>query len=468
MKKYFNDIVYTFLANIITLLTTASITFILPKIMGVIDYGYVQLYLFYANYTGFLHLGWADGIYLKYGGKYYENIDKKVFSGQFWLYSLVEFSFAFVILISGFSNGFTEEKTIVFIFTGIAVAVYLPRTLLQYVLQSTSRIKEYSAIIIIDRLIYFFIILFIIFKKLLDLYMILSADILAKTISLIMALFYCKDIIFTSTDKLYNVIKEAKDNIHIGIKLMFSNIASMLIIGIIRLAIENKWDIGTFGKISLTMSISSMLMTLINAVAMIMFPALRRSKEEQLLDIYMRIRPFVVIPMLGMLLFYYPMKTFLSFWLPEYADSLQYMAILFPMCLFECKMSLLISTYMKTLRKEKWLMQVNIITLFISFVLTILNVYVLQSLALTVFSVVILLGFRSVIAELLLSRFFNISLYKINIEEVGLSIIFIFSSWFIRDYRGMLIYLSFYILYLFNHKKTLKFMVTEIRQQVRI
>ena len=298
--------------------------------------------------------------------------------------------------------------------------------------------------------------------------MILSADILAKTISLIMALFYCKDIIFTSTDKLYNVIKEAKDNIHIGIKLMFSNIASMLIIGIIRLAIENKWDIGTFGKISLTMSISSMLMTLINAVAMIMFPALRRSKEEQLLDIYMRIRPFVVIPMLGMLLFYYPMKTFLSFWLPEYADSLQYMAILFPMCLFECKMSLLISTYMKTLRKEKWLMQVNIITLFISFVLTILNVYVLQSLALTVFSVVILLGFRSVIAELLLSRFFNISLYKINIEEVGLSIIFIFSSWFIRDYRGMLIYLSFYILYLFNHKKTLKFMVTEIRQQVRI
>ncbi len=40
-------------------------------------------------------------------------------------------------------------------------------------------------------------------------------------------------------------------------------------------------------------------------------------------------------------------------WLPEYADSLQYMGILFPIVIYEGRMSLLINTYLKTIRKEK-------------------------------------------------------------------------------------------------------------------
>ena len=68
MNKYVSAIAYTFFANIINAVVMAFATFFLPNKMGVAEYGYIQLYLFYTNYTGFLHLGWADGIYLKYGG----------------------------------------------------------------------------------------------------------------------------------------------------------------------------------------------------------------------------------------------------------------------------------------------------------------------------------------------------------------------------------------------------------------
>lgn len=66
------------------------------------------------------------------------------------------------------------------------------------------------------------------------------------------------------------------ENISVGIKLMFANIASMLIIGIVRFGIERAWDVATLGKVSLTLSILNMII-FINAVGIIMFPTLRRT-----------------------------------------------------------------------------------------------------------------------------------------------------------------------------------------------
>lgn len=459
MKKYFNIIAFTFLVNMITMLVTTFVTFVLPKKIGVAEYGYVQLYLFYANYTGFLHFGWADGVYLKYGGTYYDQIDKSVFSGQFWLYFVAELLIGCMVCIAGTVIGFSWEKQVVFSFTGILICVYLPRTLLQYILQATNRIRAYAIILVADRLIYLAMICFSISSSLSGFQNILLADIAAKTGSFLIALYYCRRVVFAIPDSMIRVIKEARDNISIGMKLMFANVASMLIIGIIRLAIEDKWDIETFGKISLTMSVSSLFMILINAVAMVMFPVLRRSDPDKLSDIYMNIRMMLIFPMLGMLVFYYPVENILSGWLPQYADSLQYMAILFPMCLFECKMSLLVSTYMKTLRKEKWLMQVNFVTLAISVFLTFFNVYVLQSLDFTILSVVVLLGFRSVAAELLLSRELHRSMYQINLEEIALSCVFMAANWFVQGYKGVLIYLTCYLFYLIGHRKDIRFWI---------
>ena len=50
---------------------------------------------------------------------------------------------------------------------------------------------------------------------------------------------------------------------------------------------------------------------------------------------------------------YYPLQEILLLWIPKYADSLIYMAILFPICIFESKMALLISTYLKSVKKRK-------------------------------------------------------------------------------------------------------------------
>lgn len=138
----------------------------------------------------------------------------------------------------------------------------------------------------------------------------------------------------------------------------------------------------------------------------------------------------------------------LSAWLPQYADSLTYMALLFPMCLYEGKMLLLVNTYLKTLRKEKWMLIINLITVGMSLALTCLSVFVLNSLNLTILCIILLLAFRCIVAEVYLAKFLNIEVKKDIILELGITTIFIVISWYLSVISALFIYLTVYVIYL--------------------
>lgn len=448
-----NKIAYTLSSNIISFLISALITFVIPKMLGSESYGYFQLYLFYASYTGFLHFGWADGVFLRHGGEYYDKLDKKIFSGQFWLYTATEIIFGLLICLVGVTVVSDQDKSIVIALTGISVFLILPRTLLNYILQCTNRIKEYAIVTILEKVVYAAMVIIVVIIGTGSYIPMILADLLGKVCSLLYSVYQCRDILTTKPAKLRSAIQEAFANISVGIKLMFANIASMLIIGFVRLSIENQWDVTTFGKVSLTMAVSNLLMVFIRAVAMVMFPMLRRTSSDKLSSIYNTMRTGLMIPLLGMLVFYYPAKIVLSAWLPQYADSLIYMALLFPMCVFESKMSMLIETYMKTLRKEKWLLLVNVVTVSLSVIITLITTYWLHNLDLAVASIVFLLAFRCVFAELLLSTVLDVDVKTDIALELALTIIFIGASWFIGGITGLLIYAVAYIAYLVAKRK---------------
>lgn len=65
LAKFTHDFSYSFLLNIVNLLIKTSFVFILPKLIGVEDFGYWQLYFLYTFFIAFGHLGLVDGIYLK-------------------------------------------------------------------------------------------------------------------------------------------------------------------------------------------------------------------------------------------------------------------------------------------------------------------------------------------------------------------------------------------------------------------
>ena len=391
LRNILENITYTFTANILTMLISIIMTLILPKFLGVTDYSYYQLYIFFISYVGFFHFGWIDGIYLKIGGMEYNDLEKSNYVTQFWMLNVLEIIIAAIISIFALFIIKNIDKSFVLISTSVCGVITILRTYLLFILQSTNRIKEYAKYTRVDRFIYFALVIVFLFLGFKNYKIILYIDVFSKLVALVLCANKMKDIVFGKLNISKNTLLEIFENISIGIKLMLANIASTLIIGVVRFGIQKNWDIETFGKISLTLNISNLLMTFINSVAVIMFPLLRREEESNLPKIYVILRNTLMIFLYMMLIFYYPLKLILSTWLPQYADSLRYMALLFPICIYESKMSMLINTYLKSFRKEKSMLIINTISLILSLILTILSVFILNNLTLAILSIVFLL-----------------------------------------------------------------------------
>lgn len=455
--SFLKNLSVAFVANLISLLGSTIITIFLPKFIGVTQYAYYQLYIFYTSYIGFLGLGWLDGIYLRYGGKFYDKIDKKLFSAQFRSFSLFEAILSLVIFTITLINFSTFSTEFVYACCCLCIIIHLPRAILHNLLQTTGRVKEYAQSLIIEKIIHITItILGLILGKGNFEWFIIS-ELLGRLTATMYIFYICKDIITTKPYQIKKIFPEIKTNISCGIALMISNVASMLIVGVMRQAIVMTWSIETFGKISLTLAISNLLLIFINSIAMVLFPALKRINKNELEKLYVKIRSLLMVVVFSTLLFYLPVKKMFSIWLPNYTDSFKYMAILFPMIVFESKISLLINTYMKALRLEKKLLFINLISVVISIILAYISCYILHSLSHVIISIIIVLMLRCIIAEVILKNYINIKVLKNIMYEIILTTVFIIGSWYFQNLYGVLIYFIAYLVFIgFNIKYIIK------------
>lgn len=451
--NFIKNFSYTLGSNLISFIISTLVTLIVPKLIGVEEYGYWQLYIFYSTYIGILQFGWNDGIYLRYGGKKYAELDKKLFFSQFFMMFILQVLFSLVFyLISVFLVSDFKLKYILRMLAISSIIVNL-RSMLIFILQATNRIKEYARSTIIDKILYCFLIILFLILGVRQYYLLIMADLIGKLISLIYTMSCCRDIVYCKLSNIHLNLTEVLENVRVGSKLMFANATNSLIIGVVRFGIERSWDITTFGKVSLTLSISNLMMLFINSVGIIIFPVLRRTDSKKLSFIYTTIRDFLMIILLGILLLYYPIKVVLSAWLPQYADSLMYMSLIFPMSLYEGKMVLLINTYLKTLREERAMLRVNILSLILSLIITLITSIFAKNLTLAILSIVVVLAFRCIIAEIYLSRILNIKIYKDIVLESIMSVIFIYAGWYINSWASVLVYIIAYLIYLLAKKE---------------
>ncbi len=461
--SFIKNMSYTITSNLISLIVSTLVVLIIPKVIGVEEYGYWQLYIFYSSYVGFLHFGWNDGIYLRIGGDEYKNLDKRLFYSQFIELLITQILIA--ILIWVVSVTYVVDISQGFILQMVAIAMILSnsRIMLLFILQATNRIQDYARVTMFDRIIYVLLIVLFLALGLRHFKIMILADLLGKFLSLVFSMIYCKDIVFHKMSDFYLTINEVITNINIGIKLMFANIASMLIIGIVRFGIEQTWDVATFGKVSLTLSISHMMMIFINAVGIIMFPILRRTNQEKLANIYSTMRDFLMVILLGFLIIYYPLKTVMAAWLPQYSESLLYMSLIFPMFIYEGKMALLINTYLKALRSEKVILRININSMLLSLVMTYITTQIFVSLNMAVLNIIILLAVRSALAESYVAKELEIKVKKDIILELLMTLVFVLTGWFVNSWMTMLVYGISYFIYIMIKRRDINGTIHNIK-----
>lgn len=463
LKRFLKNVSYTFTSNGISFVVNALVVLIIPKLIGISEYGYFQLYLLLATYTLYFHFGWCDGIYLRYVGKDYNELDKKLFSSQFQgiciLASILVSNFLFAIFV------FIHDTNKRWIYCCIAIAVFvvIPKTYTSVLMQATNRMREYSQIIIIEKVVYTLLLIVMLICKVRDFKILILADILGKISALGLGIYFCIDIIITRFKWTYKYIKEALINSKVGMFLLISNVASIFITGVVQFFIENKWNIETFSKVSLTFNMSKMLLVVITAMSIVMVPILKHLDNKKLAVLYKKIRAVLMIVLSGMLLFYYPFKLIMMLWLPQYKESLMYMALLFPMCLFESKTSLLINTYLKAMRKEKILCVVNVLTVVLSVIVSYSIVFLIGNLNLAILCIPYLLTFRCVALEYYIEKKLGIQLMKDAMIEIGITTCFILFSWYLDSWIGVMAYFCIYIVYVIYNIDNLKWMIHIIK-----
>ena len=466
IPRVIKNISFSMLSSIISMIISAIVVLVVPKQMSTAGYGYYQLYILYTGYAGFFQFGLIDGIYIRYGGAYYEQLDhRKLFSQNciLWGYQLI-----LLLLICSVSFSFASgERLFVFVFSAVEMVLANTRGLLTYVLQATNRIKEGAISSTLGRVVFFLAVLGICFSGNVDFKLIIIADIAGRIVALLYSSIKCKEVVFRKiTDFKYDAF-ETKENIRVGFTLMISSIASLLIMGIVRMGMENKWGIETFARVSLTVSVSNLMVQFISAAALVFFPMLRRIGGSFIERIYISVKRTFMPLLYVSLLLYYPISRLLIIWLPKYETGLQYMAMLFPICIYEGRMSLLNYTYLKTVSDIKTIFKANVAAMLVSLLLTVVSVYIIGSIPLTMFSVLIAIMIRCYITDYMISQKIKIPFFPEFAVEMTLMLGFILSAWFVKSILSTMIYLALLLAYFYMTKGKLKQGLSDIKCIIR-
>lgn len=450
--KFLNNLFFAFTAQGVSLTVSFLMSLIVPKLLGVTEFGYWQLFIFYSSYVGFFLFGINDGIYLRAGGKKYNELNFSLLGSQFWISMVAQTLIALGVALYAIFFINNNSRVIVLISVALYLLLFNASGYIGYIFQSVNLTKLYSISLIIEKVFFIVSIIFLLLIKKTHFEIFVVFYLCGKFLCLAYSLYIGNKIVFTHLIISKKVFYEIWENISVGSKLMAANIAGTLVLGIGQFFIDHKWGINTFGKISFSLSLTNFFLVFLAQFSMVLFPALRQTNSENLKDYYRNIRDsfgivFSVIP-----LFYFPIKYILDLWLPQYSVSIHYMIFLLPLCIFEGKMQILCNTYLKVLRKEKTLLIVNIVALLLSIILIMLSTYAIKNVITVVISMVIAVVFRSVIAEYYLSKLLRISTFNHLIQELLLSVIFIITAWLAPATIAFSVYLTSYILYIILNK----------------
>lgn len=444
------------IAQVITLLTSFITALVVPKILGVTEYGYWQLFVFYSNYIGFFYFGLNDGVYLIHGGEARDRIDKKGIASQFQLMTIAHLIFALAIIVVTMMSEPNPDREFVICATAVYLLINCGYGYLGYVFQAMNETKLYSFATVINGITFLVPILALLVFRFdsFRLYIILSV------ISRILATAYCiwkgKDLAFVKPFKPKKTIALALRSMKVGICLMLANIASMLILGVSRFVIDIVWGIDQFGQLSFSLSIANFFIIFFSQLAMVLFPALRQANAEDVRSIFMGSRSALGLFLPAAYLLYPFIIALVLAWLPQYAEGLSFLALMLPVCVFDGKMRIVGTTYLNVLRKERTLLLINVVTVALSSAGVLYGAYVMSSMYAVVIAPVIAIAIRCVIAEIIVARHLDTKASLISVGELSVSAVFVVSTLALPMIPAALVTAAAYLIYLIAFRKEVR------------
>lgn len=269
-----NSILRIFSANFLSMISGIIIGFVVPAILSVESYSFVKTYAFYISYIGFLHFGFVDGMYIKYGGKSSNEIDKAELKGEHKVFLLMQAIVTAIFLIFAFVN-----NDVIMFLIALSIIPVNTYSFHQLYYQATGQFKDYVKVSYVYTLMYLLLNIFLalIFRSENKIFYCLTTLVANG-----MAFLFLEYRFYKSTRGIkakYDL--KALKNIKVGFFILLGNLSVMMFYAIDRWFIKLFFDVDSFAYYSFAISMLNIINLLVSAVSVTFYNYLSKGEKEE-------------------------------------------------------------------------------------------------------------------------------------------------------------------------------------------
>lgn len=309
-------------SNIVVLFTSFINTLIIPKILTIDGYAEYQMFMLYISYVGLMTLGFHSGLFVKYGGKKREEIEKSQFKSEMHIVLVSQVIISCIIIaIAFFINNELLFLAALCILTSNFVSVY------KYLYQAWDEFSKFSIISIFQSVGFSGIVLFVgILLKKIPALSVIYVYIVINAICFVIVFFeYVKQVRGIRAKK---CISNANLEIFsVGLLLMLGGAANVIFNSIDKYYIKFLFTNYEFSMYCFAITLLNVMNVFISAIAQPMYLQLanhiddyeERSKYKEMLLCFGALSGCA----------YYAVAVIVKYFIPEYLDSLSVVSILF-------------------------------------------------------------------------------------------------------------------------------------------
>lgn len=344
-RKLKRGIVAVFIANMINVAFSLATNFLLPKFLSVDSYAAIKTFQLYVSYVGLLHLGYVDGMYLKYGGRDIGIHVDKDFSLNLSTMRVLQIVLTVLLTVVGILT----RDWIIILFT-ISVMPQNLSNYFKFLYQATGDFKRYGRIMNVSAISTFAINMILLFLLKTDSYL----TYLVLYVLLYYTIWFVLEIQFrrshTIEKSAYFSWSELMGNIKDGFLLMLGNLGSMMLTSMDRWFVKFLMNTVAFAKYSFAVSVENFLNLAITPITTTLYNFFcREAKVEKHREILQYVFIFAtVLPAAA-----FPVKFILEHFLTEYLDASKVVFLLFAAQMFNIIIRSVFVNLYKVQRKQK-------------------------------------------------------------------------------------------------------------------
>lgn len=349
-KDYFNVIIVS-ASGLFTLIVSTLLGFVLPKLVSIDDYAYYQVYALYTSFAGFLHLGFVNGVYLRYGAFDYEKLPQEKFRKYFRILLLTQVIISIIIAIAT-QILITGNKRYVFLFVAVNITLLNLNSYFSYINQFTKRFLMDSIFSIIQSLIQILLMIWVCMTEYKSYIYILLFLSISNIIRLLCSLSINRKICFGKTNKI-KIFDDIQKIIKAGFFIMISEWMGIVITSIDKLFVDTFFDVKLFSFYAFAISVVTAIYSVINISCTVVFPYLVRADKNKYSLYYNQLSNLFIILAGIVMCGYLPLDYMIRMLLPQYIHSLKYIFILFPTIIFKALFSMVSGNMYKAMQLSK-------------------------------------------------------------------------------------------------------------------